>query len=275
MYYFMNPHWELLRLNVCLLSALGLLVGAMVAHVPIGTPLALAFICAFIICGAGNVINDYFDIEIDKINQPKRVLASGRMLKNHALVYFIALSAAGAALSYLISIPFFIIAVTNIAILFVYSWKLKPIALAGNIAVAYLAASSFLAAGLIAGNFISLVDSVVFALAAVSFLGTLAREIIKDVEDTKGDEKHGLKTLPIILGKGKAKVMAYSILLVACISLAWPYRLLSAAYFIGMVPGVALCMLAIAKYNNPRKSQLSIKLAMYAIMFGFLLGSWL
>ncbi|MBI5347027.1 MAG: geranylgeranylglycerol-phosphate geranylgeranyltransferase [Candidatus Aenigmarchaeota archaeon] len=270
----MNPYCKLLRPTVCLLSAFGLLVGAIVAQalVPV---LALGLIAAFIICGAGNAINDYFDYEIDKINQPKRPIPSGRVSRKAALIYFAVLSIAGAALAFFVSLPFFVIAVFNIFVLFIYSWKLKPVALIGNAAVAYLAASSFLAAGLIISNFNSLWGSAIFMLAVVSFLGTIAREIIKDVEDIKGDEKLGMRTLPIVVGEKIAKAVAYAILVIACASLIWPYQMLSTYYLIGAIPGILACLYAIAKHKNPRKSQKMVKVAMYFVMLGFLLGSLL
>ncbi len=268
----MNTYCELLRPTVCLLSAFGFLVGAIVAQalVPV---LALGLIAVFIICGAGNAVNDYFDYKIDKINQPKRPIPSGRITRKATLIYFALLSIAGAALAFFVSLPFFAIAVFNIFVLFAYSWKLKPIALAGNAAVAYLAASSFLAAGLVTGSFAGLWGSAIFMLAVVSFLGTLAREIIKDVEDVKGDEKVYLRTLPIVAGEKTAKSVAYVILTIACASLIWPYQILSAYYLIGAIPGVLACLYAIAEHKNPRKSQKMIKVAMYLVMFGFLLGS--
>jgi geranylgeranylglycerol-phosphate geranylgeranyltransferase len=264
----MNPHIELIRPNVCLLSVLGLIVGAIVAGALV-TELVYALIAVFLICGAGNVINDVFDVEIDKINKPNRPIPSGRIDRGQAKVFFGLLVVIGAVLAYLVSVLFLLIALINIVVLYVYSWKLKPVAFVGNVAVAYLGASSFLAAGLILGDFS--ISTAVFALAVVSFLGTLSREILKDMEDAYGDFKEGARTLPIRIGMRWSKLVAYIILTGACLSLILPLEVLSVYYLIGAVPGVIIC--AASLMYTPAKAQKLIKIAMYLVMAGFLLGS--
>ena len=81
----MNPYLEITRPTVCILSVLGLIIGALVAGTLAVFPvLILAIIAAFLICASGDVINDYVDYEIDKINAPGRPLPSGRMSKRAA-----------------------------------------------------------------------------------------------------------------------------------------------------------------------------------------------
>lgn len=267
----MYPYISLLRINVCLLSVLALLISSILAHAFV-FELFYAFVAVFLICGAGNVINDYFDIYIDKINKPHRPIASGNVSKKNALNYFIFLCISGLIFAYLVSPDLFILALINVIILFFYSWKFKSIALLGNIIVSYLASSSFLAGGLILGTFYS-INHIILILFTVSFFGTLSREVLKDIEDEKGDKKLKLKTLPILIGSKKSKLFAYTILLFACILLLLPVFVLSILYLIGMLPGIGICLYAIYSHKNVTKSQKLIKLAMFIIILGFLLGT--
>jgi len=267
----MNPYVELIRPNVCILTLLGLVVGAIVAGTASLTfPLVSAILAAFVICGAGDVINDYFDRSIDKVNAPHRPIPSGRVTAQSALAYFIVLSVAGVTLAYLVSPTFLAIAAFNWLVASVYPWRAKKIPIVKNIFVAYLAASSFLAAGFIAG--LSLTPALLF-LVATGFTVTLGREIVKDIEDVRGDVKAGVKTLPTLIGEKPAKLTAYMLVALACIALLLPlyFQLFSYYYLIGAIPAIAVC--AYSLRLNARKAQKLLKLAMFLAMMGFLIGA--
>ncbi|MFH0949266.1 MAG: UbiA family prenyltransferase [Candidatus Aenigmatarchaeota archaeon] len=265
----MNHYIQIIRPSVCVLSILGIIVGGIVTGVIFNPLIILAAIAAFLITGAGNVINDYFDFEIDKTNAPSRPIPSGRMERKRALQYFLLINIIGLAISFLVNWQFFVIAIVNTIVLYVYSWKFKKALLIGNIAVSWLAASTFIAAGLISQ---SLPISII-VLSLISFLGTLSREIVKDIEDVKGDRQYKAKTLPIVIGEHKSEIIASIVLLVAVISLFVPITLFSNFYFIGMVPAVVVCIAAIIYIKNAHKSQKLIKFAMYFVFLGFILGS--
>ena len=194
----MNAYVELLRPNNGILAVLGIILGYIVAasFTAGSVQIIFAIIVAFLINGAGNVINDYFDHKIDEINRPRGPIPSGRASRGNVLVYFIVLIAVGIVLSYLVSVYFFYLAIINSIVSFVYSWKLKGTPLIGNITVSWLAASTFLGGALILYSFYSIPYPVVI-LASIAFLATLSREIFKDAEDVEGDKKFGAKTLPI------------------------------------------------------------------------------
>ena len=146
----MNPHVAIIRPNVCALTALGLIIGAIVAGTAaISLSFIIAVIAAFLICGTGNVINDYFDREIDKTNAPHRPIPAGLITLASALKYFCILTAIGMILAFFVGIAYLAIAAFNWIIALIYPWKAKKIPIVKNIFVAYLASSSFLAAGLI------------------------------------------------------------------------------------------------------------------------------
>ena len=226
-----------------------------------------------LITGAGNIINDVFDIEIDRINKPNRPLPSKNITIRDAKIFYLITMLVGLSFSVFVSMTFFAIALLNAVVLTVYSWKLKKMHFIGNVAVAWLAASTFLAAGLIN---ISLFTNSLWILTGISLVGTVGREILKDIEDVKGDKKQNARTLPIVIGKTKAKIFASAMLLLACALLIVPYILamFSIYYlFIAVMP-VLLCLYAIAK-KNPAKSQKAVKLAMLFVMIAFIIGSFL
>ena len=273
----MNSYVELLRPNNGILAVLGMVIGAIVGTSFVASKsveIILAIIVAFFINGAGNVINDYFDHNIDKINRPDRPIPSGRVKRKNVATYFFALIAVSLLLSWFVSADFFIIALVNSIVSFVYSWKLKGTPLLGNLSVSWLAASTFIAGALIVHTFAAL-PTAVLIFGAIGFLGTLSREIFKDVEDVKGDKENGAKTLPIVIGEKSAELFASFVLLVGIFSLLIPVynHMFSIFYYIGAVPAIFICLAAIAKMKNPHKSQKLIKIAMYFIFLGFILGT--
>ena len=254
----MNAYVELLRPNNGILAVLGIILGYIVAasFTAGSVQIIFAIIVAFLINGAGNVINDYFDHKIDEINRPRRPIPSGRASRGNVLVYFIVLIAVGIVLSYLVSVYFFYLAIINSIVSFVYSWKLKGTPLIGNITVSWLAASTFLGGALILYSFYSIPYPVVI-LASIAFLATLSREIFKDAEDVEGDKKFGAKTLPIAIGTHKAVVLASIILLAGVASLFIPAYtgIFGIYYYIGVVPAAVICLLAIRSMKKPKKAQ--------------------
>ena len=149
---------------------------------------ALIFLAVFLITGAGNAVNDYYDREIDAVNRPNRPIPSGRIQPRTAFRYSLALFAVGCIMAGLVSQICFAVAVFNSALLFFYARNLKFTPLAGNVSVAFLTGSTFLFGGAAAGPAGLLANQVPFGL---SFLASMSREIAKDIEDIVGDRARG------------------------------------------------------------------------------------
>lgn len=269
----MNSFLELTRPSIWVLTALGIIVGGIVAGSAGFYPaFYYSIIAAAMISAGGNAVNDYFDWQADRVNAPHRPIPSGRVSRKEALLLFGFLGAGGLALALLVSPAFFAIAVFNFVVSTAYPWKLKRIPLVKNLTVSWLAASSFLAAGLIAGT-IENISQALLLLVVTAFMATLAREIVKDVEDVQGDAAVGIKTLPIAAGQKAARVTSAAFLLIACVMLALPYYLgvFALPYLIGALPAVIVCIYSTAL--KPAKAQKAIKLAMYLVFLGFILGT--
>jgi geranylgeranylglycerol-phosphate geranylgeranyltransferase len=163
----------------------------------------LLFVVVLLVTAAGNVINDYYDAEIDAVNRAGRPIPAGKVTKTAALWYAACLFLAGIAASLFTNPLCITIAVFNAVLLVAYAARLKSMPVAGNAAVAYLTGSMFLFGGAFAG-----IPGVLHLLpiAAMTFLATMARELLKDAEDVEGDRAGGASTLPIRIGvKGTAQ----------------------------------------------------------------------
>jgi len=188
-------------------AGLAAVVAYLVATGTLVPGVLLLLVIVSFITAAGNVINDYYDADIDAVNCPERPIPSGRITRRAALWYAVLLFLAGIAIS-LFTPPICAgFAVFNSLLLVLYAARLKGMPLAGNIAVAYLSGSMFLFGGAFAGyaGFVHL-----FPLAVITFLATMARELLKDAEDVDGDAAGGASTLPIRIGVRKTAYCAFA-----------------------------------------------------------------
>jgi geranylgeranylglycerol-phosphate geranylgeranyltransferase len=190
---------KLMRPQNCL-AALGLVfLGAFLTGMFPNMKVFVASIVVVFILGGCNIFNDYEDIEIDRINKPYRPLPSNQVLKRTALFIACSLIASGWLISYSLGIGFSIITFFCATIGVLYSMWLKNIILVGNIAVAALSAFTILYGGLLGSNSIELLTA-----SVAIFLFMLAREILKLVDDHKGDQAKKLKTVSTIYGQRQA-----------------------------------------------------------------------
>jgi geranylgeranylglycerol-phosphate geranylgeranyltransferase len=182
---------DIIRPLNCAMSSLGVAIGAFLVSPAATSEVLLAVLAAFLITGAGNVVNDVTDVESDRINRPKRPIPSGRISKGWALAVSLALFAAGILLASLINnVLCLLIAVVNSALLVLYSFNLQNKVLLGNMNVAYLASSTFLFGGAAAGDI-----TLPLLLMLLSGLATFSREVVKDLEDLEGDRKSFIKRM--------------------------------------------------------------------------------
>jgi len=157
------------------------------------------------IAAAGYIINDYFDVKIDIVNKPERVII-GRYLKRRvAMGAHQFLNVAGVFLGLLVSKWVFLLNVFCVTLLWFYSERFKRAPFIGNLVVSLLTALSLVVVTIVYPQNRHLV--LIYAL--FSFFITLVREIIKDMEDVRGDETHGCRTLPIVWGVRRTKLFVY------------------------------------------------------------------
>lgn len=182
--------------------------------------LVLATVC---IAAAGNIINDIYDVKIDLVNKPDKVLIGRKISEKNAYNWFIALNVIGVAigfyLSNLIGRPgFSALFIVFSALLYLYASYLKGMLLVGNLLISGLVAMSLIIVGLFdllpaitPENQItqSTVFKVILNYSLFAFFLNFIREIVKDLQDVNGDKKGEINTLAIALGRKRTTVITF------------------------------------------------------------------
>ena len=193
----------------------------------------LLFVVVTLITAAGNVINDYFDVEIDRVNRPDRPIPSGLVQFPAARAYAVTLFLAGILVCFFTNPLCVAIAVFNSLLLIAYAALLKRTPLVGNITVSVLAASMFLFGGALNGlpGFFH-----VMPFAVITFFAMLARELVKDGEDVEGDKASGAVTIPIRFGIKATMMLAIFCAVLGVVASLAPYLWWGFWYIIGILP---------------------------------------
>ncbi|MFX1605525.1 MAG: geranylgeranylglycerol-phosphate geranylgeranyltransferase [Promethearchaeota archaeon] len=222
-------------------------VGTLAAYLPL---LIYGYITYFSVAAGGNVVNDIFDIEVDKINRPHRALPSGRMTVKQAWGYVAFLSIVGLLFAVLTGPYSALIVLCFLIVGYVYAAKVKTLGLAGNFMVAF----SF-AFGILYGAF-AFGETVGFPLTNTipiphwlffftAFLILQARETIKGAEDVEGDEARDVRTIARVYGYNVAAAVAAALNFIGVLSYIlvwiwgfaswdlWPLLMLGAGLVIG------------------------------------------
>lgn len=220
--------WNLLILALAQYFTAWFLIGVYTLN---DVRLLLLSLSTVLIAAAGYIINDYYDVKIDFINKPDRVVVGKNITRRFALFFHILLSVSGIAIGFFLS--WWIVALNSFSVflLWFYSNQLKRLPFVGNFAVALLTGLSIL----IVDALYPTHHSLIWIYSVFAFFMTLVREIVKDMEDLKGDNTFGCKTLPIVCGIRKTKLVIYGILLVfivVVLLLNDQYSQLPLSYFI-------------------------------------------
>jgi len=160
------------------------------------------------IAAAGYIINDYYDVKIDAINKPDRMVVGKAIRRRRAMFAHLLLSFLGVLIGALLSVTVGLINLGAVLLLWGYSARLKKMMLIGNVTIGLLAASMLLVVAVYADT----LNKITIGYAAFSFLISLIREIIKDMEDVKGDASFDCRTLPIVAGLRNTKLVLYPLI---------------------------------------------------------------
>ncbi|MFW9920150.1 MAG: geranylgeranylglycerol-phosphate geranylgeranyltransferase [Candidatus Thorarchaeota archaeon] len=183
------------------------------------------YITYFLVAAGGNVVNDIFDIEIDKINRPHRALPSGRMTIKQAWFYVLFLGILGVVFAWLNGTIGAIVVIIFLLVGYAYASKVKQLGLAGNFMVAFSFAFGIIYGSIIygesIGNIVIPIPSWLFFITA--FMILQARETIKGAEDVEGDALRNVRTIARIYGYKAAAIVAalLNIIGVTCYVLVW------------------------------------------------------
>ncbi|MBC7118343.1 UbiA family prenyltransferase [Methanothermobacter tenebrarum] len=271
----MKAYIEILRPVNAFMAVVSIILMALIGW-KFNLKVLLAAAVVFMATGAGNVINDYFDYEIDAINRPGRPIPSGRIRREVAGVYAMGLFILASMFGfYLGSLPGFIVAGSSLLMIY-YAHTLKRECFIGNFVVSFLTGLSFVFGGIIVGETVKAAYIGLYA-----FLMTMAREIIKDMEDIEGDKMEGAKTLPIKYGHKTSSIIAAIFIFIA--SLTSPILYIIKIFSILYIPILAIAIIVFLKaafkiLSDPRRETATrvskqIKIGMGITFIAFALGS--
>ncbi len=238
--------------------------------------IALAVASAMLIAAGGNSLNDFYDLEIDRINRPKRPLPAGYLKPRTAYAFGITCMLAGLGLAYFIGWKPLAMALSVSVLLWLYAARGKKMGLWGNGLVALVCALAFVYGGLAAGN----VGLSLFP-AGFALLMHFSRELVKDVQDRAGDQAAGARTAPIIYGdRMSLRISALSLLLLVLLTpLPYLMHIYNIRYLLMVLGGVDLLLLIMIfiMWANPdrdivAKISFFLKIEMLAGIMAICLG---
>jgi geranylgeranylglycerol-phosphate geranylgeranyltransferase len=234
--------------------------------------LLFGIVTSFTLTAASMAVNDYYDYDIDKINEPQRPIPSGAVSKNGALAVTAVLTVIGLACAYFVSFYCLVFAVGAWIIMMTYSTVGKRSGLPGNFLVSACVAAPFLYGSLVAVNTVQLN---VFLFASMAFLSNTGREISKGIVDIEGDRSYGIRTLAVSFG-GKRAALAAAVFFVLAVALSpIPVVLdLVSFWFIPfvLVTDIGLVWCSIFLFGNPSRENARRvkKLVLFLFVFGLL-----
>ena len=284
--------------------------GNRLLHAFSGMHFWLLVLSTILIAAGGNVINDYFDTRIDRVNKPDELIVGRTVKRRVAMAGHLALSGLGLIMGVFVAwhsgqFKWALVPVVAVGALWYYSVRLKRAFLIGNGTVAFLSALVPLTVGLyevsalawtyprdnwlvnMAGEKLKVVIDFnepwlwILGFSVFAFLATLVRELQKDLADVKGDKADGCRTVPIVLGLrwGKAIALLYMALLLVCVLYARMALLHDriSYWYIGLLVIAPLLLSAGFTYNAMSRREYNtagalVKVAMViAICYAFLM----
>ncbi|RLI60022.1 MAG: hypothetical protein DRO87_01030 [Candidatus Thorarchaeota archaeon] len=265
---------SIMRPQNCIIGGLTVLAGVAMAYltVPVGTGLGdflylivYGYITYFLVAAGGNIVNDIFDIEIDKINRPHRALPSGRMTVRQAWAYVAFLSIAGLVFAWLPGRPVSALIVLVFEVIgYIYAAKVKTLGLAGNLMVAFSFAFGCLYGSMIYAEVIGLpwsnaIPLPIWLFFFTAFLILQARETIKGAEDVEGDAIRDVRTIARVYGYQAAAGVAGALNFIGVLSymLIWIWGYASwhlwPLLLLGVLLVAAAGIIPLTGPENPKK----------------------
>ncbi len=254
----------------CAIGGLSIFIAAAIAvpH-PIWPQVWFAALSGILITAAANVINDWFDVEIDRINRPDRVLPSEKLSLNAALWWSIILFAAGVFFSIFVTVLGTAIAALSSILLIFYSAKLKRTAFWGNLAVSLVTGAAFIYGASAAGDWRAGVIPAIFAA-----LFHFGREVLKDLEDVAGDAALAAQTIPIRYGRRSAMIIITCVYILLIVTTIIPFAtgIYNLNYLLVVLPGVGGVLLGVIFILWTQRENANLRLLSQILKADMLVG---
>ena len=268
----------MMRLPNCVMIGFAVIVGELIASTTVPVRSAFyGFMAGFLLLAASMVLNDYFDREIDAINEPTRPIPAGVIKPTEAFSFALILGAIGFWFAANTGIPTLIIAFASVIIMILYNSSIKKTGLLGNAFVSTNVAISFVYGGFVVAS--PTWSLGIFSLLA--FLSSMGREIIKGIVDVSGDTAKGVKSVAATRGTAQAAKYGAALFIAAVGLSALPLLLGLVSYY--YIPLVAICdigflltaysLLTNSSPKNAKRSKNYVLVWMTFGMLAFLIGA--
>jgi len=238
----------------CAMLGLAVLIGEFVSRPPMIPPFQtiFGFLTAFFICAYSMIVNDVYDVEVDRVNQPTRPIPSGKISVAGATRLSILLLVVGMTFSVLSLSPLAVAIAAGYAFLsWLYNYWAKKSGLPGNLIVASSLAIPFVYGGVVSGG--SIFSSLLLAMAFTSFFCGVGREVVKGIADVEGDAKRGIGSIARTRG-ARGAAAAGAVFFILAVLTSWLplfLRLANVIYILGVwIPDAVFILLAVSILRN-------------------------
>lgn len=211
--------FRLFRFELPFAAGVCVILGELLAlgKVPSIWEMVLGFLSVFLISATSLILNDYFDLESDRINAPERPLPSGVVTKREVVFLSCVVTALGFLTGAFLSGWALLVVILTWAVGFLYNWRFKKTGLPGNLMVSFSVGMTFIFGGIAVGKPF---EVSVWFFGMLALLINLGEEIAADAMDVDGDRKAGSRSLPVLMGREKAiRISATLFFLVIVISI--------------------------------------------------------
>jgi geranylgeranylglycerol-phosphate geranylgeranyltransferase len=211
--------FRLFRFELPFAAGVCVILGELLAlgKVPSIWELVLGFTSVFLISATSLILNDYFDLESDRINAPERPLPSGVVTKREVVFLSCVVTALGFLAGALLSVWALLVVILTWVVGFLYNWRFKKTGLPGNLMVSFSVGMTFIFGGIAVGKPF---EVAVWFFGMLALLINLGEEIAADAMDVDGDRKAGSRSLPVLMGRENAiRISATLFFLVVVISI--------------------------------------------------------
>jgi geranylgeranylglycerol-phosphate geranylgeranyltransferase len=209
----LSAYLEIVRLPNCLMIGLAVVVGEFIGlgTLPSYPAVLFGFLTASLMMAGTMILNDVYDVETDRVNNPQRPMPSGRIKNHEAYTLTILFSAASLVFASLLGPWTALTGLLALALMAYYNTRGKRTGLPGNLVVSFNVALPFFYGGLAVGSLTTLL----YIFSTLAFLANLGREIAKGIPDVQGDRALGVRTLAVSIGPKKAATASASMFLAA------------------------------------------------------------
>ena len=231
---------------------------------------ALGFLTGFLISGYSMIINDRYDIEVDRVNNPNRPLVKGSVSIKEAEVAAVTLLVLGLATSILLGWLTLFIAALFALIAWLYNYRVKRYGLLGNMLVSASVAIPYIYGAVAIG---AADEPLIYFLALTSFLAGLGREVVKTICDVKGDEIRDVRSVARVWGAGAAAKVSSIFFISAILTSLLPIMLGLLGLTYGILVSAPICIFIALTIKILRDSSAeSAYLVKRVALLGMLLG---